>query len=286
MRRLNTQALATLPNAKRQSGGVEAVLLEYDISGNAPKPLWLFLVNPQVLRFQRNAKYAEISPLASKQSELQYTGSEGLSLSIQNLILMTWYEGKSLRPLLEGVNKLLEADINNKKYSPPILKFQMGAREFGPCVLTSVQWDEAAWLGGEPATVQLSLELKEVPKAVSRGKVEASTNKQVEEAKQTREKQGKPRLKLTERQRADASNAAKKYLEKNVNVWSADIQAAIKGNKYKLSTDADSGVVTMIGVGGAKLGVVLVNLGSEIKAGAGVTTIATMKGAKPPSSYK
>ncbi len=278
--RFNSQAYNLLPDA--QKGKAEAVLLEYDISGNSPKPLWLFLVNPQSLKFSKTAEYNEIKPLGSKVSELQYTSSSGRSLSISELILQTWYCGKSLRPLLEGVQKLLEADVKNKKYSPPILKFQMGAREFGPCVLTKLDWDESAWLGGEPASVRLNLELREVPKVVSRGEIEKAKEKATSSAKTTREQQGKPRLPLTDRQRSDGSNAAKKYLQANINSWIADVQAAIRGNKYKLATNKSSGQVVMSDEGGKKLGTVLVWDGTTGKAGAGITTIATMKNVKPP----
>lgn len=279
----NSQAYDSLPDA--QKGKAEAVLLEYDISGNAPKALWLFLVNPQSLKFSKSAEYNEIKPLGSKVSELQYTSSGGRSLSISEIVMQTWYCGKSLRPLLEGVQKLLEADIKNKKYSPPILKFQMGAREFGPCVLTKLDWDESAWLGGEPASVRLNLELREVPKVVSRGEIEKAKEKATESAKTTREQQSKPRLPLTDRQRSDGSAAAKKYLETNINSWAADVQAVIRGNKYKLATDKSSGQVVMSDTSGKKLGVVLVWDGVTGRAGTGVTTIATMKNVKPPE-YK
>ncbi len=280
--RFNDQAYATLPTATNQSKAIAAVLLEYDISGNAPKPLWVFLVNPQSLRFSREAKYTEISPLASQRSEIQYASTTGQTLSIPDLILQTWYCGKSLRPLLEGIQTLIAADIKNKKYAPPVLKFQMGTREFGPCVLTNVQWEESAWLGGEPASVKLGLELKEVPKAVSRGEIEQQKTKSLETAKVIREKQGKPRLPLTDRQRADASAAAKKYLETNIKQWAADVQAAIRGNKYKLSTDASSGAVTMIGTGGKSVGTVLVWDGFTAITGQGVTTIPLVQGGKAP----
>ncbi|RCJ20129.1 hypothetical protein A6S26_05255 [Nostoc sp. ATCC 43529] len=271
-----------LPEASKEGASIEAVLLEYDISGNAAKPLWQFLVNPQSLRFSREAKYTEISPLASQRSEVQYVATTGQTLSIPDLILQTWYCGKSLRPLIEGINLLLQADIKNKKYAPPILKFQWGTREFGPCVLTNIQWEESAWLGGEPASVKLGLELKEVPKAISRGEIEQQKTKAMETAKTTREKQGKPRLPLTDRQRADASTAAKKYLETNIKQWAADVQAAIRGNKYKLSTDANSGAVAMIGVGGKAVGTVLVWDGFTAKTGQSITTIPLVTGGKAP----
>lgn len=280
--RYNDTAYNQLPSASKKSKAIAAVLLEYDISGNAAKPLWLFLVNPQSLRFSREAKYTEISPLATARSEVQYVATTGQTLSIPDLILQTWYCGKSLRPLIEGINLLLEANIKNKKYAPPILKFQWGTREFGPCVLANIQWEESAWLGGEPASIKLGLELKEVPKAISRGEIEQQKTKAMETAKATREKQGKPRLPLTDRQRADASAAAKKYLEVNIKQWAADVQAVTRGNKYKLSTDGSSGAVTMIGTGNKTIGTVLAWDGFQAKTGQGITTIPLVTGGKAP----
>ncbi|BAZ39403.1 hypothetical protein NIES4101_53560 [Calothrix sp. NIES-4101] len=278
----NTTVYSALPTATREGKGIEAVLLEYDISGNAPKPLWVFLVNPSSLRFSKSAKYTDIYPLAAKQSEVQYQASEGQTLSISNLKMTTWYYGKSLRPLLEGLQKLIEADIKNKKYAPPILKFQMGSREFAPCVLSKIEWEETAWLGGEPATITLGIELKEVAKTITRGQIEKAKEKKGEEKKSDRERAEKPRVKLTQRQRAAASELAKKYLESNVAIWDSSVQAAVKSKKYKLSTSEDTGEVTATGVNGAKLGVVAKSTGTEFLAGDKNTTIATLKGKKAP----
>lgn len=257
-------------------------MLEYDISGNAPKPLWVFLVNPSSLKFSKAAKYTEIFPLASKQSEVQYQSSEGFTLSISDMKLTTWYCGKSLRPLLEGLQTLIEADIKNKKYAPPILKFQMGAREFAPCVLTKIEWEETAWLGGEPATIKLGIELKEVSKTITRGQVEKAKEKKGEEKKSDRTNSGKPRVKLTPRQRSSTSELAKKYLEGNVAIWGTEVQSAVKSKKYKLSTDADTGDVTLLGANGKKLGMVAKSTGSEFLAGDKNTTVAVLKGKKAP----
>lgn len=276
----NSSVWSGLPVASKESKGIEAVLLEYDISGNTPKPLWVFLVNPQSLKFSKAAKYTEIYPLAAKQSELQYQASEGFSLSINNLSMTSWYWGKSLRPLLEGLQKLIEADIKNKKFAPPILKFQMGSREFGPCVLTKIEWEESAWLGGEPAALTLSIELKEIAKTITRGQIEKAKQTKSEQSKSQREKAGKPRTKLTQRQRASASGLAKKFLEANISTWDTAIQSAIKTSKYKLITSEDTGEISMIGTNGKTLGTVGKSTGTEFLAGGKNTTIATLQGKK------
>jgi hypothetical protein len=279
--RFNPTVYNQLPSASK-GGKVEAILLEYDFNGNQPKPLWTFLVNPQSLKIKNQANYTEIKPLAATGSEIQYQSTDGQTLSISDMDLRTWYYGKSLRPLLEGLNKLLESDIKNQKYSPPILKFKMGSREFGPCVLTQIQWDETAWLGGEPASVKLGLELRQVTKATSRGEIEKRQTKLVSDLKKDREKRKLPRIPLTDRQRKDASSSAKKYLETNISIFTPDIQTAIRGNQYALSTDKDTGKVKMIGKGGKELGVVLVWDGRSGKAGQGVTTLPTAKDKKLP----
>jgi hypothetical protein len=61
------------------------------------------------------------------------------------------------------------------------------------------------------------------------------------------------------------------------------VQAAIAKNNYKLSTDADTGDVTMLGDKGQKLGVVLRSLGDGNQRGdSKTTTIPLAQGAKHP----
>lgn len=279
---LNPSAYATLPSAS-SSGRVEAVLLEYDINGKEEKPLWLFLVNPATLDYQDTAEYNEVSPLASKVKVKQYTGSSGAKLTISDLLFSVYCLGKSLKPLTEGIQALLKAKTEENKFAPPVLMFRWGTKRFGPCVLTDVRWSESAWLGGEAARVKMSLTLEEVPKPLTAAEIEAKKKaKQGADAKK-RESDGKPLLKLTDRQRKEASGKAKEYLKTNTSIWSPDIQSAIEKGNYKLATDGDTGDVTMFNAKGLKLGVVLRSLGDKQQtANDKITTIPLKQGATIP----
>ncbi len=279
---LNPTAYSKLPSAS-SGGRVEAVLLEYDIEGKKEKPLWLFLVNPATLDYQDSAEYSEVSPLASRVKVKQYNASSGAELTISDLLFSTYCLGKSLKPLTEGIQALLKAKTEENKFAPPVLMFRWGTKRFGPCVLTDVKWTESAWLGGEAARLKMSLTLEEIPKPLTKAEIEAKQKLKDKADEQKREKDGKPPIKLTDRQRQEASTKAKEYLKANTKVWAPDIQSAIEKGNYKLSTDADTGDVTMVDVTGKKLGVVLKSLGDKQQSATDkITTIPLTKDAKVP----
>lgn len=279
---LNPTALAILPSAST-SGRVEAVLLEYDIEGKKEKPLWLFLVNPATLDYQDSADYSEVSPLASRVKVRQYTASSGARLTISDLLFSTYCLGKSLKPLTEGIQALLRAKTEENKFAPPVLMFRWGSKRFGPCVLTDVKWTESAWLGGEAARLKMSLTLEEVPKPLTAAEIEARKKAKEKADQEKRSTSGKPPVKLTDRQRKEASDKAKEYLKTNAKLWSADVQAAVEKGNYKLATDPDTGDVTMFDAKGAKLGVVLRSLGDKQQlANDKITTIPLAKDTKVP----
>jgi hypothetical protein len=279
---LNPTALATLPDASSSGGRIEAVLLEYDIEGKKEKALWHFLVNPATLKYSDSADYNEVSPLASKVKVKQYSSSSGLKLKISDLLFSVYCLGKSLRPLTEGIDALLKAKTEENQFAPPVLMFRWGSKRFAPCVLIDVEWDESAWLGGEAARVKMSLTLEEIPKPLTTAEIEAKKKTKGKADQEKRSQAGKPPLKLTERQRKEASDKAKEYLKANTQNWTADVQAAIEKG-YKLATDAETGDVTMFDAKGKKLGVVLRSLGDKQQiANDKITTIPLKKDAKIP----
>ena len=211
---------------------------------------WGFLVNPSILSFSRTAEYGEQSSFAARVRDRQYSQTSGRTLSIQNTPLETWYYKKSLSPLIEGINALMEASTENNQFSPPILSFVMGSRRFAPCVLTQLSWDERAWLGGEPASVNMSMTLEEIPNpGLRKDALTPSVNSS--------------RSPLTLRQREDASSAAKNYLEENRSSFSKAIASAIDANAYFLETDENSGEVLMLDRDKKEIGVVGVYDGQD-----------------------
>lgn len=211
-----------------------AWLLLYAPELDEKQTAWGFLVNPSILSFSRTAEYGEQSSFAAKIRDRQYSQTSGRTLSIQNIPLEVWYYKKSLAPLINGINALMEASTKNGQFSPPILSFVMGSRRFAPCVLTQLSWDETAWLGGDPASVNLSMTLEEIP------------NPGLKKDAATPEHSPEQRNPLTLRQREEASNAAKQYLKENQTDFSDAIASIIEANAYFLETDENSGEVSML----------------------------------------
>ena len=87
--------------------------------------------------------------------------------------------------------------------------------------------------------MQVDIELLEVPSsAIDRGQ-QATT------ATPTPNTDGRPRLPLTERQRADGNAKAKAHLQAQAGLYIPRVTALIQSGQYFLSTDPDSGDVRM-----------------------------------------
>jgi anti-sigma28 factor (negative regulator of flagellin synthesis) len=129
----------------------------------------------------------------------------------------------------------------------------------------------------------MSLTLERIPKPMTAAEIEAKKKAKDKADEEKRSQTGKPPIKLTDRQRKEASDKAKEYLKTNTKIWAPDIQSAIEKGNYKLATDADTGDVTMLDAKGKKLGVVLRSLGDKQQsANDKITTIPVKKDAKVP----
>lgn len=248
--KINQDAISKLPSAPK--GWVEAYLIEYSTDLSVEERLWTFFYNPQMLRFSGDAKYNETGTFAAREQNQQFGYSSGLTLEVPRLYLDSYCLGKSLRPLLEGLDELRKADVKKSKFNPPILSFIWGSRRFSPCVLTRISWDESAWLSGEPARVQMSLTFLQVPKPGALGAKMTTTTFDADK----KALEGKPRQELTDRQRQDASTKAREWLAANQQTLDSTTQNLVRSNRYKLLTDAKTGDVTMLDLKGQKVGTV------------------------------
>ncbi len=278
----NSSAWKQLPSATSSGQRIEAVLLEYDIAGNTPKPLWYFLMNPQSLHYSKQAEYDKIATLAAKIPDLQFKNTDSPSLEISDIVLDTFCFGKTVQPLINGIQSLLEANIDKNQYNPPILAFRWGKTDFSPCVLTKCDWNESGWINGEVARAKLSISLLKIPRQTTRGQIAQKKQVQQQQQATANEKNGQLRMPLTERQKEEASAAAKKYLEKNISQWSAETQAIIKTKSYKLLTDKNTGVVALSDAKNKSFGTILVWDGKQAKSGGKITTIPLKQGGKAP----
>lgn len=244
--------LNSLPDATRETKTAKAYLFDYNQTAQG-QYLWGFLYNPSSLEFSRSAKYSESQTLSSRASDLQYGYSSGKTLSISEIVLDSWLQGKTIQPLLDGIEKLLECDINKKQYSPPILAFVFGSRRFSPCVLSNVKWVETGWLGGAPARATMSLTLLEVPEPMTKEAASAKIRATLSKVAQTRSQQGQPRMELTDRLSFDVVNKAKAWLAANVDKFDPKIVPIIKSKNYTLKIDSNLGLIYMYDSKGNKV---------------------------------
>lgn len=251
----NATVLNTLGKGTK-SGSVFACLYEYEMTGNASKPRWPFLVNPESLGIKNQMKVGEAETQGSRCANIQYQSASGQTLSLKNIVMETWYLGLEQQSLLDGLNRLLEADIDKNIYSAPLLSFVMGAYRFGPCFLSSIQYDIKAMLNGAPAYVVMSLELREVLKAKSRGQKEQDKRDRSSLTRADKQAQGNLRNPLTPRQQSEAIAAAKKFLSSQKELFTGDIQALINTDKYKLAVDTTTGDVNFSNASNKVLGAV------------------------------
>lgn len=272
-------------------------------SNTAPEqggqPVFTFLVNPQALEFRRRAVYSDAVTAATSIPAQQYYHTTGRELQISNLLMETWFLRRSLRPILERLQWLLVPDIPNESLAPKVLSFVWGSQTFGPCVLTDINWKEKSWLNGEPATIELSMSLLEIPPPdgdmVSRwvgekkkitglgegqNQTETGGGESTSKTSSSKDSKGKPKKQpvLTDRQTQDASKKAEDWLNSNRTKLDPQVQQRLKSNNYQLQVDPNTGRVTMLnGVGGEKIGTVGNWDGQQFD-----TTKNTIKKAKQP----
>jgi hypothetical protein len=233
-------------------GRVQAWLMEYKLTGGGDR-LWELWYPPQTLKFSGSANYTEQATLSAREHDWQYGSSTGLKLEIPNLVLDGYCLGRSVQPLVDGLEELRKAKPKEGIFAPPVLLFAFGGRRFGPCVLTDIQWEEVAWLSGEAARLQLSITLQEVPKPPNAG---TPTEPAADTSAAQKEKDGKPRKPLTIRQRQDGSAKALAWLKANPVALPAQLKAVVSASTFRLSTDTDSGDVKISGADGTALGTV------------------------------
>ncbi len=267
---INQSVLTSLPGAS--TGHVEASLLVQDPPIGAAKGkedetaeqsggadagalnTWNFLINPSGLNYSRKANYTPSGTLNSVAPVMQYYNTDGAILSIDNVLMDSWHDGKSLRPLLEGLERLLEAQVNQGKFAPPVLSFVWGSKRFGPCVLLDVSWDEAGWLSGEPALATVNMKLQQLPPEIERSENPLNKpellNTDDGMAPDESAEGAEPRMALTERQANDVRLMTAKFLIENQSLWKPEIQREIEilgeFGLYRQISVGEDGVATFI----------------------------------------
>lgn len=270
----NATAFNELLDAADSGQAIEAVLLEYEVDGLNEKLAWRFLINPSVMEFENSASYGEIAPHATTVTSSQFSHTTGQTFTTPGMMISLWQCKKSLKTMLDDLKSLLEADPESDRFAPPLLRFSWGSFDIGPLSLLSYSYKITAIRGGEPTDIRdLTLKFKEQPRPLTQAEQEAKAQARLDQVKADNEAQGAPRMPLTEKQRADASDRARAFLTKNVDLFGADVQAEIREGRYSLNIDAKTGIVTMTSKAGEELGVVSQYNGTTHAIGR-ITTIA------------
>jgi len=117
-----------------------------------------------LIDFSLEARYQELVTSLTKLPDQQYLYTTGETHDFSNLLLISYSEEKSLESHLQKLKDALYADVEQKKYEPPLLYFVWGNYRFGTCRLTKVSGQRSLALTGEAAQVMLSISLVAVPK--------------------------------------------------------------------------------------------------------------------------
>lgn len=240
---MNTNLIGKLTPADKVPG-IYAYLV--DELNNA---VFNFLYNPEEKTFSRVANYSEgVAALTSVPSQ-QYNYTSGLVLSLDNLLLESYSEGKTCKSLIQDIQKLMVADPAVGKYLPSPVSFVWGKDKFGPAVITDLKWKETLWLNGEVAAARLSFNLLEIPQSQIPSKVNSQTTQGKIEASI------KNGISLTEREKQEAISKSKSWLSANKKKIKDTYAALVTAGKYKISV-SDAGVVTLIDLNNTVLGTI------------------------------
>jgi hypothetical protein len=193
-----------------------------------------FLLNPESMSWDRKATYNEGAIPGTSVQPYQYSHTSGKRYKVQVLLEAHWL-GKSVQSSIDSLDALIVGDPKAPVPTPKILAFAWGSRTIRPIVLTSIDVVEQAFLnGGEVSSATINLEFVEIPPSDA----DPTDRARLLEAERAKI------IKLTERQKADATGAADEWLRANLASLPKPLQETIKAGDYELTAD-DAGVVTM-----------------------------------------
>jgi hypothetical protein len=277
----NKTAWDSLPDVPKNEAEeeIEAVLLDYNTVGAEESVVYTFLMNPCQVDFGPYvADYTEIPTLSNKTPNQVFNHSNDGTLVISDMILSSYYFGKSLRPIIEGAIALTKAETENNIYAPKILSFRMGSERFEPCVMQQVKYNRDTSLGGEAAKITMSMTLLKVPKPVTKFQQEQSDQKRRNDVVSSNIKKGSPPLPLSVREQNDIMKAAKEYIVKMLpRLDQSSIVSPFKNGNYEIKVDKNTGVASFYS-NGANLGSIVQSNGKKIVGGTGITSLKLKPG--------
>lgn len=235
---MNLDVLSSLPQAQK-TGLITAFLSKLDGTQH-----YVFLYNPETIKGRRQAVYDTAPTAATSTPRRDYKYTTSVTKTFPNLLLETSGEGRSVRSIIEEIQSLMVADTANNSYDPPLVYFNWGTENFGPAQIDDIDWEETAWLGGEPASVRLSITLTQVP---------SPDNQPSQSQPPTSEELNT--VNLTDRQRQDARTAAGNWLNSNINNLRPRVRERVRSRSFRYLTNTN-GEVRITDAQGTALGLI------------------------------
>jgi Contractile injection system tube protein len=210
------------------------------------KGFYAFNYNPESFGDSLTVKYSETQSAVSDQPYLDYNGSSAITRTFSGLLMDTYGELLSLRPILEGIKKLMIADLSKGKFEPPDLEFHWGSESFKPCKITNFSYTIDAWLGGEPAKGKCDLTLVSVPVFDPGKESQLTEQEQIKTAAETPPNSTAdiPVL-LTNRQKKEGQLLAINDIKQNVRKASPKIKQAVRSGQFNVEVD-DKGNISLL----------------------------------------
>lgn len=201
---------------------------------------YAFNYNPEKISESLQAKYAEVLPATASMPFQDYLGGTAVTRTFSDLLMDTYSEGLSLRPLIDGIKALMVCPPG--EFEPPTLEFHWGSDSFKPCKLIDFSYEIDLWLGGEPARGKASLTFISIPS----DKTPAPS-----------QKTGDNSVNLTDRQQQDGIALALVNLKTNLQRQTPTIRNAVRTGRYRVVANAQGQIQLM-----SDKGAVLASLGN------------------------
>lgn len=137
------------------------------ISLDNPKEEIVFMFNPTQLQFSRSIQTNQNGGARSSEGipKVSFAHPNPYSLKIQNIMLDTYEEGKSVMPEIEKFKKTVEFSTQGRgrHKRPSIFLFTWGDQKYLRCFVKTLSYNLTMFLpSGEPVRATVNLDLEEV----------------------------------------------------------------------------------------------------------------------------
>lgn len=114
-----------------------------------------FLSNPQSINVDHSINLNTISLPGFKGDKHVYENKRSPKIELSGIIFDSYSLSKSLKPLLETIEKLMDPSDKNYEY----VGFKFGTLDYYPCFITDFSYETELFLGGDPAKIKASIDL-------------------------------------------------------------------------------------------------------------------------------